>query len=126
MASFNNVAAISCAWVAVIATDCIVMYDSSGLVAVVFSASVVVIDWLVGEDASCARIASIDSAKIMVVASDWSVLASFNNVTRFFCAFVSISASNRGVNAETRVDIARVNCASILVITADISIDALS
>jgi hypothetical protein len=125
-ASFNNIASIGGARVAVITNDSIVVNSSSCGVAVVSGASVLVINCNIGEDASVARLASINGARIAVVTSDWGGDASLYNIARVFCAFVCISAIDCCVFTLTGAEIASVQSTCIVVVTVDISVDAFS
>jgi hypothetical protein len=52
LASFYNIARVSCAWVTIITRNCVVVNDSGCSIAIVFGTCVVIINWLVGKDAS--------------------------------------------------------------------------
>jgi hypothetical protein len=119
-------ASIGCAWVVVITRHCIVVNDTGCGVAVVFGACIIVINRFEGKDASVARIASIDSARIAVIASDRSGDTSFNNIARVFGTFVCISARNWSVNALSRVAVASISGTCIVVIAVNISVEAFS
>jgi hypothetical protein len=126
LASFYHVAGVSCARIMVIAGDYIVMDDSGCLIAIIFCASIVVINVLVGVLASIARIASINGARISIVTNNRSRNTSFDYVTRVFGTFVCISAADWGVNTKTTVEIARVSSTCVVVIAIDIMVDAFS
>jgi hypothetical protein len=126
LASFYDITSVSCARIVVITADCIVMNDSSCCVAIIFGASVFVINILVGVDASIARIASINSAKISIITSNRSGNTSLYNITRMFCAFICISAGNWSVNTKSSITIATVSGTCVVVVTVYISINTFS
>jgi hypothetical protein len=126
LASFYDITGVSCARIAVITVDCIMMNDSGCCIAIIFGASVVVIDILVGVDASIASIASINSAKISIITSYRSGDTSFYSITRMFSAFVCIRTINRSMDTLAGAQIAGINGTCVAVITIDISINAYS
>jgi hypothetical protein len=126
LASFYNVARVSCARVVIIAGDNIVMNDSGCLITIIFCASIFVINVLVVVLASIARFAGINGARISIVTNNRGRNTSLYYITRVFSTFICISAADWGVNTETSVVIARVRGTCVIVIAIDILVDALS
>jgi hypothetical protein len=126
LASFYNIARISCAWVGVVTRDCIVMDDSSCSVTVIFGTCIVVINWFEGVDASIASIASINSARISIITNNRSRNTSFDDITRVFGTFVCIRARNWSVDTVSSVAIARIGGTCVAVVTVYSSINTFS
>jgi hypothetical protein len=126
LASFYDVASISCARIRVVTIDSIVVNCSSCSIAIVFCASIIVVNVYVSVEASVTSVASISCARISIITNNRSRNTSFHCIASFSCAFVCIGTNNRSVSALTRVEIASISCASIVVVTIDRSVDAFS
>jgi hypothetical protein len=125
-ASSLDIARIISARVLVITSDHFVNDCSSVWVARISGASIVVINNLVGADTSTVSSARIISAWVVVIAVNSSVDASLDNITRIFGAFACISAISDSVDTFSSVEVARIDGACIVVVTADIRVDTFS
>jgi hypothetical protein len=103
----------------------VVDHSSCG-VTVIFGTCVFVINWFEGEDASKTRFASIYSAWILIITSNWGRNTSLYDIARMFGTFVCISARNRSMDAFSSVVITRIGGTCIAVITVNRSVDAFS
>jgi hypothetical protein len=96
------------------------------LVAIVFGTCILVITILEGVYTSVIVIARVISARIVVVTIDCCVNTSFDVVARIFCAFASIRARSCSMNTQSGVGIARIEGTCVVVVAADVRVDAFS
>jgi hypothetical protein len=124
--SFLSIASICGARIVIIASDCIVMDGSGCNVAVIFGASIVVINLLWLESATEMVVASICGARIVIITNNWSRYASFVCIAGVFGAFVSICADFSNMSAFAGVNIAAIDGTCIFVVTINILVIAFS
>jgi hypothetical protein len=125
-ASVDCITSVNSACIVIVAFNCIMLYLTSGLVAVILGASILVVALLECMNTSLQFVARIISACITVIASFWKVETSLNCITRVNSAFVTIITVDVLVCTQSSVEVARISGTCIVVVAFNRSRDASS